>query len=87
MSLLLVRREDDELAQAQSDAVGVTPEGINGCVPYEMVRVGGCFGFILGFGFVVRVFGARQRASFEQSDKLPGIFVFLLCQRDCAGVR
>ena len=87
MSLLLVRGEDDELTQAQSDAVGVTPKGINGCVSNEMVRIGGCFGFALGLGSVGRVFRARQRASFEQSDKLPGIFVFLLCQRDGAGVR
>jgi hypothetical protein len=63
VSLLLIRRENDKLTQAQSHLIRITPKGINRNVADKVKGVNVATG---------------PFTPFEQGDKLPRIFVFLL---------
>lgn len=62
VTLLLIRWKDDKLAQAQSHLVGVTPKGIHRNVTDKVIGVD---------------IASLSLPTFEQSDELPSVFVFL----------
>lgn len=59
---MLIRRQNDELAQTQPYAVRVAPKRVNRNVANEMIG---------------EDTGVRSFAAFVKNNKFPGVFVFL----------